>query len=50
MRSILCRCWLDPEKLRDAMCKIRLQSLLFVELETMMNFEARRCIHQRLGN
>jgi hypothetical protein len=52
----------DPEKLREAMYKMRLQSLLFVELETMMNLaglgvgtevaivEARRRVHGRLGS
>jgi hypothetical protein len=52
----------DPEKLRAVMDKMRLQSLLFVELEAMMNLvglgvgtevaivEARRRVHQRLGN
>jgi hypothetical protein len=52
----------DPEKLRLAMYRMRLQSLLFMELETMMNLaglgvgtevaivEARRRILQRLWN
>jgi hypothetical protein len=51
----------DPEKLRQAMFKVRLQSLLFVELEAMMNLanlgagteaaivEARRRIHDQLA-
>jgi hypothetical protein len=52
----------DPEKLRQAMHKVRLLSLLFVELEAMMNqanlgagteatiLEARRRIHEKLDS
>jgi hypothetical protein len=52
----------DPEKLKAAMHKVRLLSLLFVELETMMNqanlgagteaaiVEARQRIHKKLDH
>jgi signal transduction histidine kinase len=52
----------DPEKLEQAMHRVRLLSLLFTELEVMMNqanlgagteaaiVEARQCIHEKLDH